>query len=992
MTPVEFLKSVWPSSGLFALALPYVLPDLSKTVYRHAVFTTIEGAEAFIERHKHKHDLYFCMHALRDEKRWNPNKKNLKTGETGAFEVRTQANMLEARVFFFDLDVGVSDERSTKYQSQAEALAGLKNFCTQTGLPKPTITSSGGGLHVYWPISEALPSENWKEHAHRLRQLAKHYGLLADPTRITDSASVLRVPGTFNHKNPANPRPVRVLNIGKETPNGVFLKLVADAMTRADIQIKAMPKLPAGDLLGSNLEREFDAPPVAMRALVAACGQVQRLVKLRGNVSEPEWYHTLNLVRFVERGDHYAHKMSAGHPTYSFEGTQAKLEQLRDRRNGDGKPLGPTTCNKLAEVCGDEACVTCPFAGKVKSPLQAARYKDEAPAPVVEVTLGPQVITTEIPSPPEPYMRMKGGGIAVATKDKEGNEHHIRIYANDLYPIRRLVNTTQELEQQTWRVHLPRSGAKDFALDADALYDRKKFLTTISHQGIYPEANQVNYLQEYMIAYIQKLQQEADAEAQCNHLGWTDSCTNFIMPDKIMLEDGTARPAALSLGAQRASQQVFKKGTLQRQVELLRFYEHPDYTPNQFFILNALAAPLFYMTGHHGVIVNATGDAGASKSTSLYTAASFWGQPELYPINGTNNGATVRGRNERVTTLANLPICVDEITHMPIKDAQDLAMGITQPGHRIRLEQSGVERASNDAYKATIMLTTANSSLHTLLSTDNSAGTAGSMRVFEIPFRPLNVHTKPEADEFLHELRENFGHVGEAFMGYVVRHRKAVEKRLREVMREIDTEGRIQSSERFWSAAIAAVLVAAEIAKSLGLLNYDAARLKQWALTVQLDYMRGTVREEYASPLGVLADYLELIAGDMIVTHRPQAGGNITPVAKSPRGQLLAHYEIDDGVMFVLKKGFKDYCNRIGANSRKILDELHQPRPNGDKAMCIVTSKLTKKVLGYRTEFAKAQTACFVIDMAHVEVSGSLKLIEGNPEAKPTTKPSLRAV
>ena len=43
----------------------------------------------------------------------------------------------------------------------------------------------------------------------------------------------------------------------------------------------------------------------------------------------------------------------------------------------------------------------------------------------------------------------------------------------------------------------------------------------------------------------------------------------------------------------------------------------------------------------------------------------------------------------------------------PVKDAVDLAMSITQPGHRIRLQTDGVERATVGSYKATIMLTTA---------------------------------------------------------------------------------------------------------------------------------------------------------------------------------------------------------------------------------------------------------------------------------------------
>jgi hypothetical protein len=42
------------------------------------------------------------------------------------------------------------------------------------------------------------------------------------------------------------------------------------------------------------------------------------------------------------------------------------------------------------------------------------------------------------------------------------------------------------------------------------------------------------------------------------------------------------------------------------------------------------------------------------------------------------------------------------------------------------------------------------------------------MRVFEIVFKANAVHTKPEADDFLLQLRENFGHIGELFIAHVI--------------------------------------------------------------------------------------------------------------------------------------------------------------------------------------------------------------------------------
>ena len=366
-----------------------------------------------------------------------------------------------------------------------------------------------------------------------------------------------------------------------------------------------------------------------------------------------------------------------------------------------------------------------------------------------------------------------------------------------------------------------------------------------------------------------------------------------------MCADGSVKVSQLSTGAQRASAEVYARGDLQTQCRLIgNFYKHPDYLPNQVFILGSIGAPLFHMTPHHGAIINASGDAGASKSTTLYTAASFWGHPSLMPINGTQTGATVKARSERITVWANLPVCVDEITHMPNDDVIDMAMGISQPGHRLRLQTDGVERAKTGGHKATLMLSTANSSLHTKLSMNNAAGTAGSMRVFEIIFKKNGRHQKHEADDFLFALKENFGHLGPAFMAEVMRRRDYVANRVRQVIKEIDIECRIEGAERFWSATAAVIIVAAEITFEMGLLPFDAIAIRRWICEHQIPFMRGVVTLEYSDPLAVVSDFLETINGSILVM-RKGSGGNVGNVSRAPmHGALLGHYDLDDNRVF----------------------------------------------------------------------------------------------
>lgn len=955
MTAEEFLRAVWPETGLYCLYMPHV-----KRVHR--VYTSVSEAASAALQFDKSGNVYFCIHTLKEPQVPHRDPERAARGDT---QVRVQHNTLEAKCFFWDIDVDPDDPK--KYDTRELAIAAFKKFLGDTQLPRPMVASSGNGFHIYWPLLSSIPSDEWRDYATQLRQLATHYGLKIDPSRTTDTSSVLRVVGTHNWKDPKDLKPVDAIP-AEPTATGVFVKTLNEAIIRAGVTPQSAPKLhQAETLLGSNTSMPYDGPRPKVMSVIKACAQFQRLALMNSKkerYSELEWYRAvIGVGRFTEEGNRGVHRLSNGAKDYSEAACNAKIQQ------SEGAQKGPSSCASVAyaSAVGDTLCIGCPHQGRVFGPIQAALREQEKPAPLIEEKIGDHIVQIQLPDPPKPWKRTPEG-ITVTAKNADGDEVVQVIYDYDLYPIRRVANAQHNTQQHIWHVELPNNEARDFTLDADLLYDLRKFSVAVSHQGIYPNRGQIVYLQDYMVAYIRELQKLTDADSQCNHLGWSDDQTRFILPDKIICPDGSVKQAQLSLGAQRSSANVGKRGTLEEQVKLLEFYNHPQYLPNQFFILAGLAAPIFYMTGHHGVIVNASGDAGASKSTSLYTAASFWGQPELYPINGTNNGATVRGRNERVTVLANLPVCVDEITHMPTDDAIDLAMSITQPGHRIRLQTDGVERAAIDSYKATIMLTTANNSLHTTLSRNNAAGTAGSMRVFEIQFTKQFVHEKWQADDFLFHLKQNFGWIGEQFIYYVLKHQAEVQDRVRQVMREIDMAARIEAAERFWSAPGAVVIVACEIAYELGLIRWSATELRRWLLEVQIPHMRGVVTQEYSDPLTIVGDYLNQIHGNIITVRK--FNGNIGVIHGPKSSALLAHYDLDEKMLYVLKKGFKDYCARTGANSTKIINELHIPRDG----VWIIPQNHTRRVLGAGTEYAKAQSWCFAINMDHPAVSGSIKL------------------
>lgn len=114
-----------------------------------------------------------------------------------------------------DLASGVHSAQS----NNPPDVATVKTLLKGHKLPSIAV-QSGGGLHLYWLLDEPFPitddesrkkaaelAEGWQQ---SIRSVFAAQGYTLDAT--ADLARLLRVPGTFNYKNPSEPRPVVIMN------------------------------------------------------------------------------------------------------------------------------------------------------------------------------------------------------------------------------------------------------------------------------------------------------------------------------------------------------------------------------------------------------------------------------------------------------------------------------------------------------------------------------------------------------------------------------------------------------------------------------------------------------------------------------------------------------------------------------------------------------------------------------------------------------------
>ncbi len=157
------------------------------------------------------------------------------TDTNGAVRQRTAENAVAAKSFWFDIDCGAEKAASNRgYENVVAAEKALDIFIEAVNLPQPIIVQSGSGLHVYWPLTAAIDKSAWKVTAGQLKALTQSpsIGLLADPSRTSDIASVLRPVETHNYKSGNAAAPVELLIDAPATKTDDFIMTVSVAHER----------------------------------------------------------------------------------------------------------------------------------------------------------------------------------------------------------------------------------------------------------------------------------------------------------------------------------------------------------------------------------------------------------------------------------------------------------------------------------------------------------------------------------------------------------------------------------------------------------------------------------------------------------------------------------------------------------------------------------------------------------------------------------------
>lgn len=847
---------------------------------------------------------------------------------------RKATNVSKIKAFRLDIDCA---RPGKPYATQRAGFEALKAFVKNSGLPRPMLVSSGMGLHVYWPLDEAIDRAEWLPLAKALKRATEAHGLLADPDITADATRVLRVPGTLNFKD-SPPTKVAILNSGAH--HICTVANFREALSRHIVDepiFENRPKRvldPVTQALMGNKVANFRE--ILTRSLLGkGCAHLAHTYKNQESIQYDQWRAALSIAANCEDSAKAIHKISEKHPNYSFSETENKAEDLYDK---------PYKCETFYSIQSD-LCKGCKWSGKIKSPIQiyqrvleaeAVQEIEEAKAREKEVTPETPTLDSDdplyLPPPPEPeavkrpeypypYVRGQNGGVyRKGAKLPDGSQDSdVLICMYDIYALRRLYDPDLG-ECAEVRVETPHDGVRAFLLPYTYLVASDKLSGILAKVGLVYTGKDLTNIQQYLKRSVEYMQNNKSAQVARNQFGWHDNDSTFVIGTR-EISANEVRYSPPSKSTAETASFYDRKGDVKEWIKITDLYNRPGNEVRAFCLFAGFGSALMKFTGKEGGLIHLeSNDSGIGKTAVLEFVNSIWGHPRAALLLQQD---TFLSRMNRPSVLGNVAMTVDELTNMKDHEVSDFTFVVSYGRDRHRMQSQVNEIRSNPLRWALICLTTGNKSLVDVLRSRKENPEGELMRMLEFHIEKADDMTKAESDALLAPMYENYGVAGEVFIRYVIRHMDEVKQIMRDVQAKVDHEFGFEQRERYWSAIITSALAAGLIAKKIGLHNIDVSRVKKWLGKTIFENMRFILSGK-VGPSVCIGQYMsENWANCLSISSSTDSRKDLLPIIyKEPRNGVMFRYEPDTKLLFIPVKEFRAWCSKNQISYKARTDEM----------------------------------------------------------------------
>ena len=890
MEPLDFLAAVLPSPeyGRYCVA--------EFTARKEQVFTdTLDEIQGTVTRWvAQKNCVYFAMSTFGKENN------------------RTAANAQFVKAMFIDMD---------GYATKKDAAHALNAFLEKTGLGTlgtPWIVNSGGGLHCYWPLKEAIPVETWKPVAENFKRLCKQEAMEIDMTVTADAARVLRVPGTFNFKKKyVTPRPVRILNTGDIFDFDQFADIMRAQLVGTVYEATgSVPKLelpgarPTASV-NATVVKLFENSRTSFKKIWLAtkggtgCAQIANYVEnAQDEGMEPIWRGLLSWTKVCADGDKAAIWLSKMHP-YDGDRMNQKLREIK----------GPYACVKMdSENPG--VCQTCQHWGKVTNPLILGREIElDTSEKEIEVLVQgeshsapKEIVRVNRPTPPRGYAYGTNGGIFMEriVEDEEGgkSKKQVMLLPYELFVVD-ILNSNNE--HTVHMLALKPEGAVNVTMPQKAVVSKDETVKALASQNVvaaFGSGNDKN-LFEYVRACVEESSTNKPAVIVPSSYGWQPDDT-YVYAGRIFSKN--AAPIKVPMpGLENITVNTEARGTMEAWRAFPEMMINRKMWNHLAIMLAGISAPLMRFTGIYGLTYHcASTESGTGKTLSLEAAASFWGHPTHYR---TGKSTSPVAMQQRLGLLNSHPLITDEITSKNRSDFEwlpEFLLDMTEGRGKERMESGSNKERLNLSTWMTTCLMSSNTHVVDYLTGGRKHSSEGELRRLIEFVLDQELSWEPHELEIIKSLQHNYGHGGYAMAEYMAKNVDTFPELLRTCVKNMYVEFNATNDERFWMAGIGAVVAAIIVLREANIIDIPVRPILN-AFKKAIENMRVSMKISSRTAEDVLNAFTRDNYGSFVVI-KPGHGGLMAELGSGGQiDQSVTRNKVLGRVEHELKQGFIDY-------------------------------------------------------------------------------------
>lgn len=984
MDTLQFLQAILPEQGIHYLAIfkeGHKFPA-------HKVYTDLETMANAIEGMAGATSLS-VYHACAS---YQKAVIEIEDGEKTKRKYRIPENWDRAKSFWVDLDCGQEKfDKGDGYLTKRDAAVAIDDFCKEVGWPKPMLVDSGNGVHAYWPLTKDISHTSWVKVAKVLKATLAHCGVIADPSRTADFASILRPAGSTNRKN-GEAKPVTVRRAGVATePKQLANKIHEYAVANGVKLLREAPKKqqPVNDLnsdLTAHLQQYPDVP-VDANVMADKCAQVAAMRDTKGDVGYDHWRVVIGLLTFCENGRALAEEWTSNRKSTGHKNLDWDVRY-------DSWSSGPTYCETLDTNCPG-LCDNCPMKGKVTTPLQLGRVipiNEESTEEVVNEDGG--VEETTVPPLPSGY-QWDGRLLSRLLPDREGVLQALPFCENLFYPITRI-----RAEDGTFkygiRFHLPDKRIRDFEITGESVASATDLQRALAKYELTKSNHRDagNHMAAYLLDQLQALKRRIIETNTLTTYGWKEDHKAFLIGETIYRSDGTEAQVLVG-GNARAKLSTFPKnnGTMEDYSKALNFlYNRPGAVHWQYAICAGWGSLLSHYCEdlYKGLLMALQGgNTGRGKTTVCHAALAAFGDPGKLTLNS-KDGFTAAALWANLGVYSNMPILVDELTSLDPSTFSDIAYGVSNGKERERMKarNGDVTFATPSEWRMSVYIT-GNRDFHGLLALNQANSQAEAVRLVQVnvdKYPPLMLVPREDyadgeageddwkaasalvAAENIKQMTANSGHAGAALVKYILTHPNAVQKAMSDMITHLTKE--VPSPKyRFYRAHSACTLVIAQIAKKLGIIEFDVKEMYHFTVnlikelaesvaetnTVSIDDAFNRMVNELNPRILITNEYRDKRDGRGPETPRNRVNGIIAGryIIGSQNHKDMA------GQLVLVQKEVRDWCMKHRLEYTDMLAGLSK-----EGALLKHGEKFT---ITRGTDQTSVQQRCIIVDMAKLD-------------------------